>query len=39
MTQYRPVPPQVDLPAMEHAILDLWQARGIFAKQLDAKKP
>ncbi|MCW3156422.1 isoleucine--tRNA ligase [Micropruina sonneratiae] len=36
MTQYRPVPPQVDLPALEHEILDLWDARDTFAKSLAA---
>ncbi|WP_206306663.1 hypothetical protein, partial [Streptomyces malaysiense] len=24
MTQYRQVPAQVDLPALEHAVLDFW---------------
>ena len=36
MTEYRPVPPQVDLPAMEHQILDLWRDQGTFAKTLQA---
>ncbi|MFT3860257.1 isoleucine--tRNA ligase [Micropruina sp.] len=38
MNEYRPVPPQVNLPAMEHEILDLWQAQGTFAKTLEATK-
>ena len=36
MTEYRPVPPQVDLPAMEREILDLWDARNTFDKTLQA---
>ena len=36
MTEYRPVPPQVDLPAMEREILDLWDARSTFEKTLEA---
>ncbi|WP_028708871.1 isoleucine--tRNA ligase [Propionicicella superfundia] len=32
--EYRPVPPQIDLPAMEHDILDLWDTNGTFAKSL-----
>ncbi|GAB3705483.1 isoleucine--tRNA ligase [Mariniluteicoccus flavus] len=31
---YRAVPPQVNLPEVEHAILDLWRERDIFAKSL-----
>lgn len=38
MTEYRPVPPQVDLPAMEREILDLWDARNTFDKTLQATK-
>ena len=38
MTQYRPVPPQVDLPAMEREILDLWDAQDTFAKSLEATR-
>ncbi len=36
MNEYRPVPPQVNLPAMEHQILDLWDARDTFATSLAA---
>ena len=38
MTEYRPVPPQVDLPAMEREILDLWDARNTFDKTLEVTK-
>ncbi len=31
---YTPVPPQVDLPAMEHEILRLWQEQGTFEKSV-----
>ncbi|MBC3991786.1 isoleucine--tRNA ligase [Streptomyces sp. AC563] len=33
--QYRPVPAQVDLPALEHAVLDFWRENKIFARSLD----
>jgi isoleucyl-tRNA synthetase len=32
---YRQVPAQVDLPALEHAVLDFWQDQKIFAKSLE----
>ncbi|MDR0286072.1 MAG: isoleucine--tRNA ligase [Propionibacteriaceae bacterium] len=32
---YRPVPPQIDLPAMEHDILRLWAGRDTFGRTLD----
>ncbi|GAB1330193.1 isoleucine--tRNA ligase [Streptomyces sennicomposti] len=32
--QYRQVPAQVDLPALEHAVLDFWREQKIFAKSL-----
>ncbi|MGA8987711.1 isoleucine--tRNA ligase [Aeromicrobium sp.] len=32
---YRPVPAHVDLPALEHQILDLWAEQGTFAASLD----
>jgi len=32
---YRPVPAQVDLPAMERDILTFWRERGIFARSLE----
>ena len=34
-TGYRAVPPQVDLPALEHEVLDLWRAQGTFAASLE----
>ena len=33
---YRAVPPRIDLPAMEHEVLDFWRERGIFARSLEA---
>ncbi|MFI2213518.1 isoleucine--tRNA ligase [Streptomyces sp. NPDC020141] len=33
--QYRQVPAQVDLPALEHAVLDFWRENKVFAKSLD----
>lgn len=33
--QYRQVPAQVDLPALEHAVLDFWRESKVFAKSLD----
>ena len=38
MSEYRPVPPQVDLAAMEHQVLDLWDAQETFAASLAATK-
>ena len=32
---YRQVPAQVDLPALEHAVLDFWRDQKIFAKTLE----
>ncbi len=32
---YRPVPPQVDLPAMEHDVLDLWREQDVFARSVE----
>ncbi|MDR0782899.1 MAG: isoleucine--tRNA ligase, partial [Propionibacteriaceae bacterium] len=32
---YLPVPPQIDLVAMEHEVLALWQARDVFLRTLD----
>jgi isoleucyl-tRNA synthetase len=36
MNEYNPVPPQVDLPALEHDVLAFWRDNKIFAKSLDA---
>ena len=33
--QYRQVPAQVDLSALEHAVLDFWREQKIFAKTLE----
>jgi isoleucyl-tRNA synthetase len=35
MTQYRQVPAQVDLPALEHAVLDFWREQKVFARTLE----
>src|SRR3982751_5099950 len=32
---YQPVPAQVDLPALEHEILDFWRDRKVFQRSLD----
>jgi isoleucyl-tRNA synthetase len=34
VTGYRPVPPQVDLPELEHEVLDFWHSQGIFEKSV-----
>jgi isoleucyl-tRNA synthetase len=31
---YHPIPAQIDLPALEHGILDLWQAQRTFERSL-----
>ena len=38
---YHAVPPQVDLPALEHAVLDLWRENHTFEQslQLGADRP
>lgn len=33
--QYHQVPAQVDLPALEHAVLDFWRDSKVFAKSLE----
>ena len=35
MTQYRPVPPQVDLPSLEHDVLALWEQQQTFARSVE----
>ncbi|QPP09343.1 isoleucine--tRNA ligase [Streptomyces bathyalis] len=35
MPQYRQVPAQVDLPALEHAVLDFWRENKVFARTLE----
>ena len=32
---YHPVPPQVDLPALEHAVLELWQESNTFERSIE----
>jgi isoleucyl-tRNA synthetase len=32
---YRPVPPQVDLPALEREVLELWRERKTFGRSLE----
>jgi isoleucyl-tRNA synthetase len=34
VTGYRPVPPQVDLPALERDVLDFWHEHQIFEKSV-----
>jgi isoleucyl-tRNA synthetase len=36
--QYRPVPTNIDLPAMEREILDFWEANDTFARSLEVTK-
>ncbi|MGK5499002.1 isoleucine--tRNA ligase [Streptomyces sp. URMC 125] len=33
--RYRPVPAQVDLPALERAVLDFWRDNKVFARSLE----
>ena len=33
---YRPVPARIDLPAMEHEVLEFWRERDIFTRSLEA---
>jgi isoleucyl-tRNA synthetase len=35
VSSYRPVPPQVDLPALEHEVLDLWRESDTFGASLE----
>ncbi|GHF31650.1 isoleucine--tRNA ligase [Streptomyces mashuensis] len=35
MTQYRQVPAQVDLPALEHAVLEFWREHKTFERTLE----
>ncbi len=36
--RYRPVPPQVDLPALEHEVLDLWREQDTFARSVAGRE-
>ena len=38
MSSYRPIPPQIDLSAMEENILTFWQDHSIFSKTLEARE-
>ena len=33
---YRAVPAQVDLPAMEHDVLGMWESEGVFEASVAA---
>ena len=35
MSEYRPVPPQVDLPALEHEVLEFWHDNSTFEQSLE----
>ncbi|MEV8564228.1 isoleucine--tRNA ligase [Streptomyces sp. NPDC051322] len=35
LPQYSQVPAQVDLPALEHAVLDFWREAQVFSKSLE----
>ncbi|MBO9520349.1 MAG: isoleucine--tRNA ligase [Nocardioidaceae bacterium] len=35
VTEYRPVPPQVDLPALERDVLALWEEQQTFARSME----
>jgi len=35
VSEYRPVPPQVDLPALEHDVLDFWRDHKTFERSLE----
>ena len=35
MSEYHPVPPQVDLPALEREVLAFWREHDVFAKSLE----
>jgi len=35
VNQYNPVPPQVDLPTLERAVIDFWREHQTFEKSLN----
>ncbi|MFA5918129.1 MAG: isoleucine--tRNA ligase [Candidatus Nanopelagicaceae bacterium] len=37
MSSYRPIGAHVDLPAIEHSILNFWEANSIFTKTIEAR--
>ncbi|MGH3445351.1 MAG: class I tRNA ligase family protein, partial [Nocardioidaceae bacterium] len=38
MSEYTPVPHQVDLPALEHEVLDFWRENRTFEKSVEANQ-
>ena len=34
MSPYRPVPPHVDLPKLDHAVIDFWREKDVFGRSL-----
>ncbi len=36
MTAYQPLPPHVDLPALDREVIDRWNAEKVFQRSLDA---
>ncbi len=36
MTGYAPLPPHVDLPGLDHAVIDGWRERKVFQRSIDA---
>ncbi len=38
VSEYRPVPPQVDLPALEHEVLDLWRENKTFDRTVERNR-
>ena len=38
MSEYRPVPPQVDLPALEHDVLDFWRTTRTFEQSVAPRR-
>ena len=38
MTEYRPVPPQVDLPALEHDVLEFWREQRDLREEHGASR-
>ena len=35
---FRPIPAQIDLPAMEHSILQFWQSNGVFEESVSGRE-
>ncbi|MFM2144360.1 MAG: hypothetical protein RI899_148, partial [Actinomycetota bacterium] len=35
---FRPIPAQIDLPAMEHSILDFWRTNGVFEESVTGRE-